>query len=143
MSAKNDDNEPLKFPKRTKVHDADAEEREKSLIKGRMIYEDWKKAAINTPATPDELLTRLHILRELINRNIPHEGVRETMLKQVDESIKKAAKAYPPAPTKKSARAAKRDAWTARASKRGPNARRLGGEPPGATGAGDSDPALN
>lgn len=114
MSAKSDDE--FKSPERTRQRDTDKEEREKSLVTGRLIWEDWKKAAINTRCVGHELVERLFVLRDLLEKNVKHPDVLDTMLKMVDEKLKATNEAYPKPMSAKATRASKRANWSASAA---------------------------
>lgn len=139
----------IKFPERTKGPEgAEQAEREKWLIKGREIYETWRKAMVNTPAKKEDMVARFYVLRDLLVKNIKHQDVLDVMLKQVDVSIENAAKKYPaPEIPKSQSRAAKRATWTAKAAAK--NAARTsprggaGGTRPESGGATGFDPANN
>lgn len=124
-----------KNPKRTKGPDLESEERNKWLLKGREIYETWRKSMVNTPAKPEDMVTRFFVLRDMLTSNIQHKDVLRVMLKGVDESIKVASEQYPQKVSPKSLRAAKRETWVAAsAKKRGARGTRPSGGAPESPG---------
>lgn len=59
----------------------------KALEIGRAIYEDWKSRFINTPQTPDTILSALNELAALVQQRVEHAGAKEAMLTMADMKI--------------------------------------------------------